>query len=303
MDAELNHLRHVKMFDRDLLVREEYSDLQVARFLNHVVFDPSGCWLWTGYINPNGYGCAHSNGETRLAHRLAYAIFIGPVSSEHDLHHRTESPFNCLGPRCVNPEHLLPLTPRVHALEYTPNNILAIRNGATTCVQGHELNEENSYVYPGTTKRRCRICNREWARRVYALKHANTEKTERTHCGNGHLLDDGNTYEYKGARHCRICHAGLTLRRYHEKRAARYGSKAEQLRAAADAHTERMRAKRTNAEGVLCCKNGHLMIGDNIYTYRKAGQPQTACKTCKDISNKASYEARKAKYAAASSDL
>jgi len=42
---------------------------------------------------------------------------------------------------------------------------------------------------------------------------------ELTHCKHGHPFSSENTYIYRG-RHCRTCHAQLTLRRYHEKREA-----------------------------------------------------------------------------------
>ena len=37
-------------------------------------------------------------------------------------------------------------------------------------------------------------------------------------CSHGHLYDEKNTYWWKKRRKCRICHAKVTLRRYHEKK-------------------------------------------------------------------------------------
>lgn len=39
-----------------------------------------------------------------------------------------------------------------------------------------------------------------------------------THCKNGHPLSGSNLRVGKMQRHCRKCHADLTLRRYHEKK-------------------------------------------------------------------------------------
>lgn len=82
------------------------SAADMARFEANI--DKSGpCWIWTGYRLPRGYGLFHVGGSRILAHRLSYAVFVGPVPGGlHVLH-------NCPGgdnPRCVNPRHLRPGT-------------------------------------------------------------------------------------------------------------------------------------------------------------------------------------------------
>jgi len=65
---------------------------------------PSGCWIWWANRNILGYGRAAFRGGVIKAHRLAWALFNGPIPKEtpYVLH-------NCpCGdiPSCVNPNHL-----------------------------------------------------------------------------------------------------------------------------------------------------------------------------------------------------
>lgn len=61
----------------------------------------SGCWLWTGGVNPDGYGtCSRTHRGTNLAHRYSYAIHHGPIPRGMCVCHA------CDVPSCVNPNHL-----------------------------------------------------------------------------------------------------------------------------------------------------------------------------------------------------
>jgi len=69
-----------------------------AHVLDGSVIEPeTDCWLWTRFIDTEGYG--RTSGMT--AHRASWLAFHGPVPDGFRLQH------TCSGRRsCVNPSHL-----------------------------------------------------------------------------------------------------------------------------------------------------------------------------------------------------
>ena len=82
----------------------------LARFdAKHTKYE-NGCWLWTGGIQPKGYGTFRFRGKHYLAHRAAYEMFVGPIPDGLEIDH------TCCVRHCVNPDHLEPVTPSENVL-------------------------------------------------------------------------------------------------------------------------------------------------------------------------------------------
>lgn len=127
--------------------------------VGHEVDADTGCWNWQGSIDPDGYGKVTRllNGESfALAHRFYYTLFVGPIPDELALDHL------CRNRRCVNPDHLEPVTWQENILR-SPIAPAARQAQQTHCKHGHEFTPENTVRYPSNLNRRyCRTCRGLW---------------------------------------------------------------------------------------------------------------------------------------------
>ena len=83
--------------------------------------DESGCWLWTASIR-DGYGQIRDSGSVRGAHRVMFEQLVGEVDEGMDLDHL------CRVRRCVNPDHLEPVT-RLENILRSPIHVVTIQCG------------------------------------------------------------------------------------------------------------------------------------------------------------------------------
>lgn len=107
-----------------------------------------GCWLWTGALTIDGYGSVYFSPEKKglMAHRVVYELLRGPIPDGLQIDHL------CRNTRCVNPDHLEPVTQRVN-----------VRRGhklPDDCGHDPALREVRS------GRSRCPICLRATARRA-----------------------------------------------------------------------------------------------------------------------------------------
>lgn len=129
------------------------------RFLAKI--DRSGeCWLWTGELDPHGYGRFSYKGGKGFAHRASWQFFVGPLPDHLAIDHL------CRVRNCVNPAHLEPVTHGENTIRAT--RIRVINHPA--CVHGHEFTPENTFIRADGA-RGCRICRRL---RGWAWEHGMT---------------------------------------------------------------------------------------------------------------------------------
>lgn len=120
------------------------------RICHNIRICNDGCWWWMGALDAYGYGTLGGKFErakkTLKAHRTTYELFVGPIPKRLPLDH------TCSNHRCVNPEHLEPVT-------QAENNRRAGQR-RTVCKNGHPWS--NMLIVRRKTdkvERWCKLCN------------------------------------------------------------------------------------------------------------------------------------------------
>lgn len=88
---------------------------------------PSACWIWTGYVAPNGYGFfTWSHEHSVNAHRASWVLSHGEIPKGLSVLHK------CDRKPCVNPAHLELGTPKKNADDAVARGLAPVgeRNGA-----------------------------------------------------------------------------------------------------------------------------------------------------------------------------
>ena len=137
-----------------------------VRFFLNVAFDPSGCWLWTGYVQPNGYAQFRLDGRRGHAraayvHRIAYEWFRHEIPDGFEVDHL------CRTRHCCNPYHLEVVPHAENIRRAVAAGTFGKRHrGQTHCKHGHEFTATNTYVTKDG-KRKCKACRRAIQKRHY----------------------------------------------------------------------------------------------------------------------------------------
>ena len=132
--------------------------------------DDRGCWLWTGPVNPKGYGKISAvHYGTTLAHRAFFLRSGRSIPAGQCLDHL------CKVPSCVNPDHLEPVSPYVNLIR---GKVLYANR--TTCKSGlHDITDPKNVKTDNRGQRECLLCSRESKRKSGAAYRARNLEKER----------------------------------------------------------------------------------------------------------------------------
>lgn len=79
----------------------------------------SPCWVWLGARNSKGYAVRGTQHERYLVHRRAFEEAGGTIGTGEEAHHRCEQR------DCVNPAHIVAITPLRHRRVHNAPIVLA----------------------------------------------------------------------------------------------------------------------------------------------------------------------------------
>lgn len=165
----------------------------IALFWSKVEKQPNdGCWLWTAARSQAGYGVYTTKGpwpRETLVHRISWMLLRGEIPEGFHLDHLCHSNSectklnNCQHRRCLNPDHLEPVTPA--------ENLRRAHGGTEThCTRGHEY---TGVMQANGRGRRCTACASEGqSRRQRETRRQTPPPPQRTHCMRGHEYTDDN---------------------------------------------------------------------------------------------------------------
>lgn len=106
----------------------------------------TGCWIWMGRLDRDGYGIISIAGKSRKAHRYAYQTMIGEIPYGMTIDHLCRHTF------CVNPAHMDVVTAEENTRRGNASRVLSGQ-----CRRGHRF-------MPRTGG--CKVCQRIRGRRM-----------------------------------------------------------------------------------------------------------------------------------------
>lgn len=110
----------------------------------------TGCWEWKGSMGVYGYGTWKYKKKNYRAHRIVYELVVGKIPEGLVLDHL------CKNKKCVNPEHLEPVTQKVNVQRSDAGKLL---DGMCKSKR-HPRTSENTYTYPWSGWSICLPCHK-----------------------------------------------------------------------------------------------------------------------------------------------
>ena len=98
IQLEYRDISELKNYDLTVLVGNIFKRDSGKRVFHK---NESGCFVWDGWKDKEGYGNVSVEGKTTRVHRLVYARCVGELHAEEVVRH------SCDNPSCINPLHLL----------------------------------------------------------------------------------------------------------------------------------------------------------------------------------------------------
>lgn len=137
---------------------------RMEKFIERITV--TGCWIWMGTVDREGYGRVRDGRRLLRAHRVMYESLRGEIPAGLVPDHL------CRVTSCVNPDHIEPVTQQVNILR---GEGLAARNAAkTACPKGHLLDRIS--MNNGRAERTCGECRRShWRARDARRKQKRLE--------------------------------------------------------------------------------------------------------------------------------
>jgi len=188
-----NLRRRDTIYDADAWVGDP-----IKRLMSRVTKTQDSCWAWNGAL-VRGYGVINIDGKTEYVHRVVFAASGRKFNRSLTLDHI------CRNPRCVNPDHLEPVTRSENARR------MNLSQPRDRCRKGHLYSE-----YGKTKSGRCIKCYESSPSRK--SQSSSSTKPYRqlvrddadSHCANGHEYSVFGRYP---SGNCRKCQAEKDLQR------------------------------------------------------------------------------------------